>query len=240
MLMDPLLIFFKCFATWLRIRILMAFAIIWCIILMSLSAWLSISQGGSFGSYTFASGNSYSNWNSVCSQSPYTYLSPFSFSYSIPGNATHAGSSSSSNSMCAYPVANSEFRIVLSVISIVMLGILYVKTPLSLIARILLIVFAMMYFAVFVMDASAAVTGKTFCTTSFSNTLLNKDIEASKMSISCDTTQYEVVVVVDLMISATLFIIHGAWALTKDLYIQKKGTPEAKTLLKKGKSSSAV
>lgn len=236
MLLDPILIFLKCFATWLRLRIIMGFAIAWSIIIMSLSAWMSISEGGSFASLQFSSGNSYKNWESaVCQNSPYSYLSPFSFSYSIPG-----GGRSSANSICPWPSTNTELRLSLSVMSIVLLGILYVKTPISLVARIILGIFAMLYFAVFVMDSTSAITGKSFCSSAFSNTNLNIDIVSQNMSISCDTTAYEVMIVLDLVASVLFFIMHGAWALTKDLYVQKqkKETSESKTLLKKGDKKS--
>lgn len=203
---------------------------------MSLSAWMSISEGGSFASLTFGSGNSYKNWESaVCHNSPYEYLSPFSFSYTLPG-----GAKSSTNSMCAWPSANTELRLSLSVLSIVIVGILFVKTPVSLIARILLGIFAMLYFAIFVMDASSAITGKSFCTSAFENTKLNVDISAQKMTVSCDTTAFEVMIVLDLIASILFFILHGAWALTKDLYIQKqkKETSESKALLKKSEKKS--
>lgn len=203
---------------------------------MSLSAWMSISEGGSFATINFESGNSYKNWeSSVCHNSPYSYLSPFSFSYSIPG----AGKSST-NAMCAWPITNTELRLSISVMSIVFVAIFFVKTPMSLLAKIVLGIFAMLYFAIFVMDASSAVTGKSFCTSSFTNTVLNSDIASMNMNISCETTSFEVIIVMDLIASILFFIMHGAWGLTKDLYVQKKrkDPSESKSLLKKNEKKS--
>lgn len=229
MLTDPLLIFLKCFATWLRIRILMGFTIAWCIILMSLSSWLSISEGGSFSSIAFPSGRSYKNWDSaVCSNSPYSYLSPFTFTYT---SAEH-GSSSSSTS-CAWPKANSEFRLSLTVFAIVFLCVLFFKTPFSLVARVFLGSFAMLFFAIFVMDAASAITGRNFCNSNFENTTLSEDLASIGAEIECEYISYEVVIVLDLVTSGLFFLMHGSWALAKDLYVNKSGTSESKTLLGK-------
>ena len=92
--MDPYLIFAKCFATWLRLQILMVllqmiqnfnyllivlilmsvtvfllkfFALLWLVILLGLSGFTFMSAGGSFASLNFESQDSYANWPiSVC------------------------------------------------------------------------------------------------------------------------------------------------------------------------------
>ena len=83
MMTDPYLVFVKCFSTWVRIRIIMVFTMIWCIIIVALTGWTYTTSGGSFGSQSFPSGNKYGNWDSaVCDNSPYQYLKPFYFTYS--------------------------------------------------------------------------------------------------------------------------------------------------------------
>lgn len=233
MMFDPYLIFAKCFATWFRLRLLMGFIIIWCIILMSISAWLFIPVNGSFSKLIFPSGNSYKNWGShVCYTSPYSYLGPFTFSYSSPSSG-----SSSENSYCPWPSANSELRITLTVLAMVFVGILYVKTPISLLARIILGIFALLFFAIFVMDANATVTGKTFCSSNFANTVLSQDMASLNMTIACDYTSFEVVTVFDLIMSILFFVLHTAWGMTKDLYVNKnKQTDDQKALLGKNKA----
>lgn len=230
MLTDPYLIFVKCFATWFRIRVLMGFIIAWCIIIMSLSAWEFNSDGGDFSSLTFSSGRSYSNWDSdVCQTIPYLYLSPFSFSYSLPD-----GTSSSSNTYCSWSNSNSELRVIITVLAIVHLAILYIKTPISLIARPCFAIYALAFFAAFVIDASATTTGQNFCKNKFMNTNLYTDISSLDMSITCSTTNFEVITMFDIIASILFFILHTAWKLTKDLYVYpKKDNDDQKALLSK-------
>jgi len=234
MLTDPYLLFASCFATWLRIKIIMGFLIVLLIIQMSLSAWLTYSSAGSFTGLTFPSGRSYSNWNSICEDMPYSYLSPFSFSY-VSNNATIGAASYSSNvdTSCPWPQPNSEFRLTITVMSMVTLGCLYVKTPLSLLARLIFSTYAMLFFAMFVLDAVATTVGKSFCTSSFPNTNLQVDLQSLSLEVTCSNTQFEVVAVFDLMCSVLFLLLHSAWVLTKDLYLAKGGkdSTERKTLL---------
>mmetsp|Transcript_11322 Transcript_11322/g.12226 ORF Transcript_11322/g.12226 Transcript_11322/m.12226 type:complete len:236 (+) Transcript_11322:217-924(+) len=231
MLTDPYLLFASCFATWLRLKIMMGFQIVLAIILMSLSAWLTQSQGGSFASITFPSGNKYSNWDSQCSKYPYAYLSPFTFTYGAAtyGNSTIGGSGTST--MCPYPQPNSELRLSLTVMTIVFLGVLYVKTPFSLIARWIHAIFALMFFSAFVIDAAAATVGSYFCSENFPNTFMNKDITSMNLSLTCSGEVYQLVAAWDFLMSMIFFILHTAWGMAKDLYVEKGDSQDKKTLL---------
>lgn len=215
MLTDPILIFLKCFSTWLRIRMLMGLAIAWCIILLALSLWLMSSDAGSFGWISFPSGRSYGSWDSaVCSQSPYAYLRPFAFSY----DSDKFGASTSN---CAWPKANTDLRITLTVFSVVVCSVLFFQTPFSLVARIALACSAVLFFAVFVLDYASMIAGQSFCLSGFENTPLTKDLAWLGTEISCENMPDEVVVVMDLVASGIFFILHSAWVLAKDRYVEK-------------------
>lgn len=231
MLTDPYLLFASCFATWFRLKIVMGFQIVLAIILMSLSAWLTQPQGGSFAGITFPSGNSYSNWAGQCSKYPYAYLSPFTFTYTS-GNSTLSGNSATAT-MCPYPEPNSGLRLSITVMTIVFLGVLFVKTPFSIIARWIHAIFALMFFSAFVIDAAAATVGSYFCSESFPNTFMNQDIMALKLSLTCSAEVYQLVAAWDLLMSMIFFILHTAWGMAKDLYVEKGDTQEKKTLLGK-------
>jgi hypothetical protein len=222
---DPYIMFAKCFATWLRIKILMGFMIVWSIILMSLTAWQMQSEGGNFANMKFSSKRSYSNFDAaVCENLPYSYLRPFEFSYS--SNTT----SSDTNSYCPWPTPNSELRISMTVFSIVTLLVLFVKTPFSLLARAFFAIYAFIFFAAFVIDAVAVTVGLDFCNSEFANTSLSADIHAARLSIACVATSYQVIPVFDLVLSCMYFIVYTAWNFTTNLYVEK--TPESKSLLK--------
>lgn len=188
---------------------------------MSLSAWQSQTEGGSFANLKFPSKRSYDNFESaVCDNLPYKYLSPFEFSYS--SNTT----SSSTSTNCPWPTPNSELRIVMTVFSIVTLGALYVKTPLSFLARAIFAIYAFIFFAAFVIDAVAVTVGQDFCTNGFTNTLLNTDINSLRLSVTCTVANYEVIPVFDLILSCLYFLLYTAWQFTTNLYVS--GTKQEK------------
>lgn len=211
----------KCFATWLRLQILMAFLLAWIIILIGCSGYLMMSDGGDFSKLSIpVNGTSvslgYNDWtNSVCKKSPYMYLRPFAFSYS-----DKSGHTSSSSAYCAYPDTNSNFRISVCVLSFVTIFILFFKTPLSYVARQIWITYALLYFAIFVLDSDASLTGYYTCTSTFSNTKLQTDIIKAGLSITCDSNKNPGLVVVDLIVTCHFFLLYTAWALATDLYVK--------------------
>jgi hypothetical protein len=230
MLTDPYLLFASCFATWLRLKVIMGIIMVLCIILMSLSAWLTIPEEGTFTDVAFPSKRSYSNWDSVCNSYPYNYLSPFSFSFTS-SNSTYG--SSNTNTSCPWPTPNSEFRLSITIMSLFALGVLFVKTPISLIARLILLAFALMFFSAFIIDAAATTVGLDFCTNSFPNTYLNADLTVASMTVTCKSSVYEFIASFDLIISLLFFLLHTAWGMTKDLYVEKGDSSDRKALLGK-------
>lgn len=227
MLADPYLMFAKCFATWFRIQVLMGFMIAWSIILMSLSAWQTKSDGGKFSDLHFKSGRQYSDFQSaVCNNMPYQYMSPFEFTFS--GNSTSSGMTPT---YCPWPQPNSELRLSMTVFSIVTLLALYVKTPLSFLARAIFAIYAFIFFAAFVIDAAAVTVGQQFCTASFANTLLSVDLKSKNLSLTCTTSNYEVIPVFDLLLSCMYFLLYTAWQYTTNLYVNNATKQERKGLL---------
>lgn len=220
----------KCFATWLRIQILMAFLLAWIIILIGTSGYLMLSDGGNLSNLSIpVNGTSvslgYSDWtNNVCKKSPYMYLRPFGFSYTD----SH-GHSSSSSTYCAYPDINSNFRMSVCVLSFVTIFILYFKTPLSYVARPIWITYALLYFAIFVLDADASLTGYYTCTSNFANTKLQTDINRAGLTITCDTNKYPGLVVVDMIVTLHFSLLYTAWALATDLYVKAHEPPRNET-----------
>jgi hypothetical protein len=228
MLIDPYILLAKCFSTWLRLRILMGFTMIWCVILIGLSGWMTEATGGSFASYDFPSNRTYHSWSSLCDSAPYSYLSPFQFSYSADGGSSNV------DTICPWPSENSDLRFTITVVGIVNLGILFVKTPISLFARSLLVMYALLFFSSFVMDAYASTSGNTYCQSSFVNTNMYTDIKSANMNLTCNSSNFSGVAVIDLIISCLFFILHTAWGLTTDLYVDRgKGNKgDEKSLLK--------
>ena len=238
--MDPSLFCAKCFATWLRVQILMAFLMAWIVILLGLSGFLTESQGGDFsklnspipvrvGNVTTYPSLGYSNWNNeVCLASPYVYLRPFAFSYKDAN-----GTSSSLNSFCPYPSSLSTFRFCICCLSIVTIFILFFKTPLSFFARQVWITYALLFFASFVLDINAVVTGEATCHSDFVNTQLQDDINLAGLSLTCNLSNYAGLTVVDLVVCSHFFLLYTAWALAQDLYQEKTNKPNAnqKTIL---------
>ena len=81
--MDPWICCAKWFSSWFSIKVLMAFILIWLLIIIGVSGWLTESDGGSLaGLSASGSSNPYTDWTStVCNHAPYKYLVPFSFRY---------------------------------------------------------------------------------------------------------------------------------------------------------------
>ena len=163
----------------------------------------------------------YKNWDSVCNSSPYEYLRPFQFTYVGPNGASHAANPT----YCAYPQANGIFRIIIGVFSLLTIFALFFKTPLSFFARQVWIVYALLYYAAFVLDCNASANGYLSCTNGFGDTNLADAIKAGGFKITCDSSKYPGMAILDLIVVAHFFLIYTAWALTPDLYVKKNQPP---------------
>ena len=205
---------------------------IWCVILSCLSGWMTIAYGGGFAGVKFPSKRSYSNWSHICNSAPYSYLSPFQFTFSGASYNGSASISSTDPTICPFPAENSDLRLVLTTFGFATVGLLFIKTPISLFARIIFAVYALLFFSSFVIDANASNTGSVYCKSNFMNSNLNADIQSMGMTITCNNSNFSGVAVIDLILSGLFFMLHTAWGLTKDLYVVRGGKSDEKELLK--------
>ena len=218
----------------------MAFLMAWIVILIGLSGFMTQAQGGDFSNLSspitktvngtvITTSLGYSNWNAeVCESVPYFYLRPFAFSYKDSN-----GVSSTLPSFCPYPTSLSTFRFCICCLSIVTIFILFFKTPLSYFARQVWITYALLFFASFVLDINAVVTGEATCHLDFVNTQLHDDITLAGLSLTCNLSNYAGLTIVDLVVCSHFFLLYTAWALAQDLYSIKTNKPSAnaKTIL---------
>lgn len=123
--------------------------------------------------------------------------------------------------------------VAIATVCVVGIGLLYIKTPLSIFARVIHAFYALLFFAIFVIDAAVQSAGLGFCNKAFANTVLNQDMSSLDMTITCSSDGETAIVVFDVVASGIFFILHSAWGLTPDLYIDKKDGSDSKYLLKK-------
>ncbi len=145
------------------------------------------------------------------------YLRPFAFTYSKP-----SGYTSSTQTTCGFPSSNSIIRYVVSSGGLVAIVLLFFKTPVSVIARQIWASLAFLYLVVFILDANDTENGIAACKGGFTNTNLQTDFSSKGLTISCHNSNYAGLTVIDLILCVTYFLLHSAWALTKDLYVVKK------------------
>jgi hypothetical protein len=226
MAVDPSTFFAKCFATWLRLQILMAFLMAWILALMGLSAYATTSGGGDFSNVSVPAPNGtttqpYTKWADVCNSSPYLYLRPFQFTYTdAKGNAFN------NYTYCSFPYSLSVFRIVICCASLLTIFLLFFNTPLSFFAREVWIVYALLYFAAFVLDCNAVQTGYTSCVSNFGDTNLHDAIVSLGLTVNCSENLYPGLAIIDLIVTGHFFLIYTAWHLATDHYV-KKGQQQA-------------
>ena len=220
---KPYLFCAKCLATWFRIRFIMTFGLVWSIVIMGVSGWQMRYDGGDAAALD-PTGSMVDWYNNVCKSSPYMYLRPFYFTYSTTSDTT--GTSWSRPSFCGWPETNSAFRVSVAVLSFVFTFALYFETHLSKIARTVWLIFALLYFSCFVLDANASITGAETCETGFDNTdlgfYLRKAGNSTFSGVSCtEMAPYAGLVVIDLVQVFTFYFIFECWAMTDDLYSDK-------------------
>lgn len=205
----------------------MALLMAWLVALMAYSADVTFSGPGDFAKENIpvmavknGTSSPYSNWEGFCNSMPYKYLRPFQFTYVDDKGTSHA----SNPTFCPYPQANSIFRIFICCCSLITIFILFFKTPLSFFARQVWVVYALLFYASFVLDCDACATGYQSCLSNFGDTNLADSITAAKLKITCDSSKYPGLAIVDLIVVVHFFLIYTAWGMTPDLYV-KKGQP---------------
>ena len=111
---------------------------------------------------------------------------------------------------------------------------LYMDTPLSYFARAIFATYALLFFAIAVLDINATATGESACLDSFKNTGLHDVIVTNNITVTCNSGTYASVCVFDLILSAHFFLIYTAWVLCKDRYdsVARAPSEDQKTLTK--------
>lgn len=146
----------KAFSTWFRLRVMMAFNLVLSALLAIVSGIQYANVGGDWQSNW--GGTTFPDWvKNVCDASPYEYLRPFRFKVSVAGVAY------SNASYCTWPATNNNMRFCISVIAALTVFILYVRTPLSRVARTLMLFWALMHFAAFILDVNQSIIGQKTC-----------------------------------------------------------------------------
>lgn len=170
MLTDPYLIFARCFSSWFRIKILIGFIFCWLIVQLALSIWTTFSFRGDIDQAHLLH-NFHDVENSICTMSPYSYLTPFSFK--IVSSLDESNIKGYNElTVCPWPELNTTIRLIDICFAIVALIVLLFKTPFSLLARPIYLVLAIFSFICFVIDTTSFVNGELFCKDNFSNTSL--------------------------------------------------------------------
>lgn len=136
-----------------------------------------------------------------------------------------------SSSFCPFPASNSSLRFVICTCGIVTVFILFFNTPLSFVARQIFLVYALLFFAAFVLDCNAVAIGFNNCSGSFVNTNLHDDISSLGLTLTCQPNNYVALCIIDLIISAQFGFVHTVWLFCKDRYVRKTDTADQKSLL---------
>lgn len=197
-------------ATWLRIRIFMGVIVISLLILMILSGYTTQVADGGYGvsvDLTFAS------WSEkVCEASPMIYLRPFSFTYTI------GGAVSSTSSKCPWPVTNTAFRFIVTIISFFLILALYVKSILSKFGRTIFLIYALLFFACFILDTNQAVVGSAACVLMFKDTPLGNSLVQHGATVTCSDSANALVIIIDLVLTVMFYVCFECWGMCPDLY----------------------
>lgn len=193
---------------------LLAFLLIWQVVLLGLSGWLLENGSGDLSNDSFRNETStnYNKWNDFCYSTPYYYLRPFAFTFE------QADGTTSDISYCGFPPVNSDFRIAICVLGFCTVLALLFNTPLSYIARTLFVLYGLLFFAVAVLDMNRTAVGYASCENSFGYTHLKEDLATLNTTLSCVQDDYAGLCVVDLMVSFQYFFLYLAWQFCKNKY----------------------
>lgn len=225
---DPWLCVAKCMSNWNAILFQMTFILCWLLIMMALSGYYKQNDGGSFANvpYPVTFFNQtidiypFKSWDDVCSALPYTYVRPFSFTFSPNG---------SNPTFCGYGDANTNLRLVISVFGFVTMLCLYVHTPLSFFARYVYLVYGFLFFTALVLDSNSSSMGDSMCQSGFANTNMMSAIALNDLNVVCNVSVYATVAIIDFILSVQFFFLATSWALCEHKYPNAhKNTSEQK------------
>ena len=190
-------------ATWFRIKFLLLLAGITTVISIGFSAWQTKNSVGSFKTIGDMMPNF--NWNdSVCTATPYVYLSPFQFTFSWNGKSYNTPS------YCPWPVGNTTFRLIVGTVYLIFNVSVFWETAFSrTFASPLLFLFALLWYSSFVVDAQSLTASTQACTNGFGKGTVFTSL--ADFTLVCDNTSYGVTVALDLLMFFLVFIIWRAW-----------------------------
>lgn len=225
----------------------------WIIILLGLSGWQAQSASGDISLVKWKNGKSYGSWDTqICKATPYSYLTPFSFTFQQFNTTTttsKSGAKSSSKTIiyqtaaktiCAWPDQNSSLRFVICVFGLLSVLALFFKTRFSVLARTVTASYALLFFAAFVLDSNSSGTGFAECQNGFINTNFNADLASANVILTCNQDDFGGLAVVDLLLSGLFFLLHTAWGMCKNLYGDGTGAEDNKDLKNIGLDESTA
>jgi hypothetical protein len=215
----PYLFLAKFLATWLRIRIILAIAMVFMVVQMAMSGYAMQSYGAGFERYDAT----YNNWaSSVCNKSPTIYLQPFAFTYTSTNSTTGITIASSTPATCPFPLSNSAYRLTALCLGFVIIGGLFFQSIMSHAARTILLSFALLFFSCFILDTNQVVTGFATCEESFYGTNLGTTISKRQISITCNSDAHVSVIMFDFFLFVLLYLAFECWGMCADLYDDKQ------------------
>jgi hypothetical protein len=228
---DPYQCLARLFSTRFSLTILMVGVIAWDIILLGLSSWEYESVSGDIALVKWYKGASYNNWQTkVCTQAPYVYLSPFSFTFqqtntttAVTGVNTKVTSkqvilNTTTKTKCGWPSQNSSLRLTMCVFSLLCVVALMFRTRFSSFAGSICAFYSFMFFVAFVIDANSTYVGLSVCQAGFAGTTLGVDMTAAGVIPACDLADYSGLTFITFLVSFLFGLLGAAWGLCKEPY----------------------
>ena len=189
---DPFLCLARVFSSWASLRLLMIGILCWLIILLGLSGFTAENAAADITLIKWKGTTNYNSFTTqICGATPYSYLSPFAFTFQQANSTTKATVVKSvAKTKCAFPSQNQSLRFTICVFSLLAVVALFFKTRFSSLARAVSSTFALLFFASFVLDATASTTGLAECNAQFVNTAFNVDLVKAGVLLYCDASDY--------------------------------------------------
>ena len=208
----------KCLSNWRLIQAQMAMIIVMTIVMLGLSGYSYQNNGGDFS--TIAGGD-FSSWEkNICKKGPYMYLVPFSFTVT-----TAAGSTATNYSYCGFPQETTTFRFVITIFALLTVLSLYIHTPISIFGRYIYTIYGILFYSAMVLDSKTTVDGSLTCQNGFIGTDLSDTIKSKLLVLTCNSSTYEGVIFIDLIISIQFLFLATSWSLCQDKYPSKEKAP---------------
>ena len=199
--------------SWSYVKIIILISWFWAVIQMSVGAYQSTLVEGNWGHLVQTNGSSSSipTHESICVNSPYSYLSPFAFG--LAQDASSITLDKGNPTICPWPESNSAFRIFWNVMQILFLLFLTFENILSnsKASVVCMGIFSFMLMASFCIDANNARTGAAACVENFSGTDLAAVLSNNAISITCLPNNFNGMVVIDLVALINSFVLMMAW-----------------------------